>query len=61
MLLLAIFTSFLQAFIFTTLSTIYIASKVVHEGGHGDEHGHGEDHGHGDAHPAKENAHGAHH
>jgi F-type H+-transporting ATPase subunit a len=38
MLLLALFTSFLQAFIFTTLSTIYIASKVVHEGGHGDEH-----------------------
>ena len=31
MLLLALFTSFLQAFIFTTLSTIYIASKVVHE------------------------------
>ncbi|HLY74321.1 MAG TPA: F0F1 ATP synthase subunit A [Planctomycetota bacterium] len=50
MLFLAIFTSFLQAFIFTTLSTIYIASKVVHEGGHGDDHGHseahGEDHGH---------------
>lgn len=38
MLLLALFTSFLQAFIFTTLSTIYIASKVVHEG-HGEEHG----------------------
>lgn len=59
MLLLAIFTSFLQAFIFTTLSTIYIASKVVHEGGHGDEQGHGEahgeDHGHDDKH-----AHGAH-
>jgi len=33
MLLFAIFTSFLQAFIFTTLSTIYIAQKVVHEGG----------------------------
>ncbi|MBV8881175.1 MAG: F0F1 ATP synthase subunit A [Planctomycetaceae bacterium] len=60
MLFLAIFTSFLQAFIFTTLSTIYIASKVVHEGGHGDEHGHddahGEAHGHDDKH-----AHGAHH
>ena len=40
MMLLALFTSFLQAFIFTTLSTIYIASKVVHEGGHGEEHGH---------------------
>lgn len=66
MLLLGIFTSFLQAFIFTTLATIYIASKVVHEGGHehGDEHGHDEApaavpagaHGHDDKH-----AHGAHH
>ena len=43
----AIFTSFLQAFIFTNLATIYIASKVVHEGGHGEEHaeeGHGGHH-----------------
>jgi F-type H+-transporting ATPase subunit a len=39
MLLFAIFTSFLQAFVFTTLSTIYLAGKVVHEGGHGEEHG----------------------
>jgi F-type H+-transporting ATPase subunit a len=38
MMLLALFTSFLQAFIFTTLSTIYIASKVVHEGGHDEHH-----------------------
>jgi len=45
MLAFAIFTSFLQAFIFTTLSTIYIASKVVHEGGHGEEHGGHDDHG----------------
>jgi F-type H+-transporting ATPase subunit a len=45
MLVFAIFTSLLQAFIFTTLSTIYIAQKVVHEGGHGEEgHGHGEPH-----------------
>ena len=57
MLLLAIFTSFLQAFIFTTLSTIYIASKVVHEGGHDEGHGHG-DEGH---HDEKHAAHGAHH
>jgi F-type H+-transporting ATPase subunit a len=56
MMLLALFTSFLQAFIFTTLSTIYIASKVVHEGGHGDDHGH-DDHGH----PAEQPAHGAQH
>jgi len=54
MLLLAIFTSFLQAFIFTTLATIYIASKVVHEGGH--DEAHGDDHGHDEKH-----AHGAHH
>lgn len=55
MLAFAIFTSFLQAFIFTTLSTIYIASKVVHEGGHGDDHGHGGTHG------EEGHAHGAHH
>jgi F-type H+-transporting ATPase subunit a len=61
MLLLAIFTSFLQAFIFTTLSTIYIASKVVHEGGH-DDHGHDEAHGDDKAHGHDEkHAHGAHH
>ena len=55
MLLLALFTSFLQAFIFTTLSTIYIASKVVHEGDHGEDHGHGEE-------PHEEkHAQGAHH
>ena len=55
MLLLALFTSFLQAFIFTTLSTIYIASKVVHEGGHDEGHGHG------DEHHDEKHAHGAHH
>jgi len=37
MMLFAIFTSLLQAFIFTTLATIYIAQKVVHEEGHGEE------------------------
>jgi len=49
MLALALFTSFLQAYIFTMLCTIYIASKVVHE----EEHGHEEDHAapaHGPAH-----------
>jgi F-type H+-transporting ATPase subunit a len=55
MLLLALFTSFLQAFIFTTLSTIYIASKVVHEGGHDEEPGHG------DKPHDEKRAHGAHH
>ncbi len=41
MMALALFTSFLQAYIFTMLCTIYIASKVVHdeEAGHGEEHG----------------------
>jgi F-type H+-transporting ATPase subunit a len=58
MLLLAIFTSFLQAFIFTTLSTIYIASKVVHEGGHDHDEAHGDDHA--PQHDEK-HAHGAHH
>lgn len=43
MMLFAIFTSLLQAFIFTTLATIYIAQKVVHDEGHGEE-GHGESH-----------------
>ncbi|HEY3227532.1 MAG TPA: F0F1 ATP synthase subunit A [Planctomycetota bacterium] len=41
MLGLAIFTSFLQAYIFTILCTIYISSKVTHEeeaGGHEEEH-----------------------
>jgi len=45
MLALALFTSFLQAYIFTMLCTIYIASKVVHE----EEPGHGEEHGAGHA------------
>ncbi len=39
MLALALFTSFLQAYIFTMLCTIYISSKVAHE-----EEGHGEEH-----------------
>ena len=53
MLLLALFTSFLQAFIFTSLSTIYIATKVVHEGGHGEEHGHDDHHEESPAHGAQ--------
>lgn len=43
MVLFALFTSFLQAFIFTSLASIYIAGKVVHEGEHGEEHGHAEE------------------
>jgi len=40
MMALALFTSFLQAYIFTMLCTIYIAGKVVHdeEAGHDEEH-----------------------
>ncbi len=48
MLLFAIFTSLLQAFIFTTLSTIYIAQKVTHEneerGAHGEPRAHAAHH-----------------
>ncbi|HEU4338851.1 MAG TPA: F0F1 ATP synthase subunit A [Planctomycetota bacterium] len=40
MLALALFTSFLQAYIFTMLCTIYIAGKVVHDEEHGHEEGH---------------------
>ena len=47
MILFACFTSFLQAFIFTMLSTIYIATKVTHDEEHGEHEGDG--------------AHGAHH
>ncbi len=37
----AIFGSFLQAFIFTCLASLYIGQKVAHEEGHGEEsHGH---------------------
>lgn len=38
MLAFAIFTSFLQAFIFTCLSSVYIALKVVHDEEHGEKH-----------------------
>lgn len=45
-LLLAMLTSFLQAYIFTMLCTYYIASMVVHEEGHGQEQeAHAEGHG----------------
>jgi F-type H+-transporting ATPase subunit a len=45
----AIFTSFLQAFIFTALSCIYIAGMTAHEGGHGEAGGEGGAAGHGAA------------
>ena len=40
MLLFAIFTSFLQAFIFTALSSIYIALLTAHEESHEPAHEH---------------------
>ncbi len=52
-LLLSLLTAFLQAYIFSMLCTYYIASKVVHEEGHGEEHAHGDEH-----HKEKAHAHG---
>jgi F-type H+-transporting ATPase subunit a len=46
---LAVFTSFLQAMVFTMLTCIYIAGFVVHE-----DHGHGQEHAHGGEHPVIE-------
>jgi F-type H+-transporting ATPase subunit a len=40
MLLFALLTSFLQAFIFTSLCSIYIGQKVAHEGEHHGEEAH---------------------
>ena len=44
--MLEIFVAFLQAFIFTFLTTLFIGQSVVFH--HGDDHGHGEGHGHGE-------------
>jgi F-type H+-transporting ATPase subunit a len=41
--LLELFVAFVQAYIFTMLSALFIGSGLVH---HGDDHGHGEEHGH---------------
>lgn len=43
-----VFVSLVQAYVFTTLTMIYIAGATAH--GHGDEHGHGHDEAHGGAH-----------
>jgi len=41
--MLEIFVAFLQAFIFTFLTTLFIGQAIVfHENGHGEEHGHAE-------------------
>jgi F-type H+-transporting ATPase subunit a len=39
--LLELFVAFVQAYIFTMLSALFIGAGVVHHG-HGDDHGHGE-------------------
>jgi F-type H+-transporting ATPase subunit a len=56
--ILEILVAFIQAFIFTFLTTLFLGQLVVHEHEehheeHGEEeheHGHGHDHGHGHAH-----------
>jgi F-type H+-transporting ATPase subunit a len=45
MLLLVIFTSFVQAMVFTMLTCVYLAGFVAHDEGHGHGHDHGEGHG----------------
>jgi F-type H+-transporting ATPase subunit a len=45
MYLLAIFTSFVQAMVFSILTCVYIALMTTHEEGHGHGHGHDEEHG----------------
>ena len=50
---LGMFVSMVQAFVFTLLTTIYIALSVAHEDhgdAHADDHGHGHDHDHAHAH-----------
>lgn len=60
-----IFTSAVQALVFSMLTTIYLATFLVHEGDHGEHHGdHDRPHGHGHDHhpPAPATAgHGGHH
>ncbi len=52
---LAIFTSFVQAMVFSILTCVYIALMTTHED-HG-EHGHGHDHGHGHGHDHDDHGH----
>jgi F-type H+-transporting ATPase subunit a len=45
--MLELFVAFVQAYIFTMLSALFIGAAFAHHGEeHGDEHGHGEAHGH---------------
>jgi F-type H+-transporting ATPase subunit a len=52
--LLELFVAFVQAYIFTMLSSLFIGAGLAH---HGDEHGH-EEHGHGHAGPGMGSEHG---
>jgi F-type H+-transporting ATPase subunit a len=50
---LGMFVSMVQSFVFTLLTTIYIALSVAHTDhgdAHADDHGHGHDHDHAHAH-----------
>lgn len=53
--LLELFVAFVQAYIFTMLSSLFIGAGLVH---HGDDHGHAEEHGH--AGPGMGSEHGSH-
>jgi F-type H+-transporting ATPase subunit a len=45
--MLELFVAFVQAYIFTMLSALFIGAAFAHHGDdHGEEHGHGEAHGH---------------
>jgi F-type H+-transporting ATPase subunit a len=55
--LLELFVAFVQAYIFTMLSSLFIGAGLVHHGH--DEHGH-EEHGHGHAGPGMGSEHGSH-
>ncbi|MGC3999768.1 MAG: F0F1 ATP synthase subunit A [Anaeromyxobacter sp.] len=54
--LLELFVAFVQAYIFTMLSSLFIGAGLVHHGDHGDHGGHGEAH----AGPGMGSEHGAH-
>jgi F-type H+-transporting ATPase subunit a len=53
--LLELFVAFLQAFIFTFLTALFLGQAVLIEH-HGEEHGHGPDHGHGHDHRVADHA-----
>jgi F-type H+-transporting ATPase subunit a len=56
--LLELFVAFVQAYIFTMLSSLFIGAGLVHHGGH-DDHGH-EEHGHAHPGPGMGSEHGSH-